>query len=116
MRIPGIVEELQGAIKALEAPFLAVPEHGYTPEKLAYRRGARDAYIEVLKALGGCMKIRDLAALMEVVEEYAGDCKIEVHKIVPLDHAQQVKVALAFEVMLDGIEDAIRNARDTGPA
>jgi hypothetical protein len=58
------------------------------------------------------LKLR-LYTLMAQIEGLAGDCKIEVHKIAPLDHAQQMKVALAFEAMLDGIEDAIRHARDT---
>jgi hypothetical protein len=61
------------------------------------------------------MKVYDLTALMQDIEELAGDCRIEVHKLVPLDYSQQVKVALAFETMLDSIEEAIRNASDTGP-
>jgi hypothetical protein len=62
------------------------------------------------------MKINDLilVAIMAEIEDHAGDCKIEIHKIVPLDYPQQVKVALAFETMLDNIEDAIRNASDIG--
>jgi hypothetical protein len=43
-----IIEKLEEAIKALEPPFLALH---WTAEGLAYRRGARDAYIELLKAL-----------------------------------------------------------------
>jgi hypothetical protein len=46
-----IINELKEAIKALEAPFLALPEHGLSSESEAYRRGARDAYIIILKAL-----------------------------------------------------------------
>jgi hypothetical protein len=46
-----IIDELKEAIKALEAPFLALPEHGLSSESEAYRRGARDAYILVLEAL-----------------------------------------------------------------
>jgi hypothetical protein len=41
-----LIEKLEEAIKALEPP-----EHAWTAEGLAYRRGARDAYIELLKAL-----------------------------------------------------------------
>jgi hypothetical protein len=32
-------------------PFLALPEHGWNPERLAYQRGARDAYKKVIDAL-----------------------------------------------------------------
>jgi hypothetical protein len=60
------------------------------------------------------MMVKNLDSLMAEIEEHVGDCKIEIHKVVALDHAQQVKIALAFEEMLDRIEDAIRNA--TGPA
>lgn len=57
----------------------------------------------------------NIGALMQDIEEHAGDCKIEIHKAVPLDQAQQIKIAVAFEAMLDRIEDAIRDASDTGP-
>jgi hypothetical protein len=48
-----LIEELEQAIRMLEPPFLGLPEHGWTPERLAYRRGARDAYAAVLEALRG---------------------------------------------------------------
>jgi len=47
----GIIQGLRDAIRQLEPPFLALPEDGDTPETLAYRRGARDAYKNVLDAL-----------------------------------------------------------------
>jgi hypothetical protein len=50
--LPKIIADLEVAIDALAPPFLALPEHGYTAEVLAYRRGVRDAYSVVLKALG----------------------------------------------------------------
>ena len=46
-----VIEKLEFAIKALEPPFLALPEDGHTIESLAYRRGLRDAYQKVLDAL-----------------------------------------------------------------
>lgn len=46
-----IIEQLKEAAAELEPPFLALPEHGHTPESLAYRRGARDAYLQVIEAL-----------------------------------------------------------------
>lgn len=46
--IEDTIRVLEATIKALTPPFLALPEHGLTPEKLAYRRGARDAYIIAL--------------------------------------------------------------------
>jgi hypothetical protein len=48
-----IIEELQAAVRALEPPFLALPERGETAEQMAYRRGLRDAYTKVLIALNG---------------------------------------------------------------
>jgi len=41
--------ELQAAADALKPPFLALPEQ-FTSEMLAYRRGARDAYLAVVRA------------------------------------------------------------------
>lgn len=46
-----VIEELQAAIRALEPPFLALPERGETAEQMAYRRGVRDAYTKVLTVL-----------------------------------------------------------------
>jgi hypothetical protein len=46
-----IIEGLEKAISELEPPFLALPENGDTAETLAYRRGARDAYRNVLDTL-----------------------------------------------------------------
>jgi hypothetical protein len=46
-----VIEELQEAVRALEPPFLALPERGETAEQMAYRRGARDAYVAVVTAL-----------------------------------------------------------------
>ncbi|HEY1441361.1 MAG TPA: hypothetical protein VGF65_11095 [Mycobacterium sp.] len=51
-----LIADLQAAVRALEPPFLeppflALPEHGFTTENLAYRRGARDAYTKVLVVL-----------------------------------------------------------------
>jgi hypothetical protein len=42
------IASLEAAIRDLEPPFLALPEHGLTAETLAYRRGARDAYKLIL--------------------------------------------------------------------
>lgn len=55
----------------------------------------------------------NIEAIMTDIEEHAGDCKIEIHKIVPLDQGQQIKIALAFETLLDRIEDAIRDGVGT---
>jgi hypothetical protein len=46
-----VIAELEEAVRRLEPPFLALPEDGWTAEKLAYQRGARDAYLAVLKLL-----------------------------------------------------------------
>jgi hypothetical protein len=48
-----LIEELEAAIKALDSPFLALPEDGHTLESLAYRRGAKDAYQNVVNVLKG---------------------------------------------------------------
>ena len=54
----------------------------------------------------------NLDSLMADIEEHAGDCKIAIYTAVSLTYGQQVKVALAFEEMLDRIEDLIRAACD----
>jgi hypothetical protein len=48
---PAIILELQEAIKRLEPPFLGLPEHGFTVESMAYRKGLYDAYVIVLKVI-----------------------------------------------------------------
>ena len=50
-KLLGIIAELETAAKALEPPFLALPEEGWTPEKLAYWRGAKHAHEAVISAL-----------------------------------------------------------------
>ncbi len=49
--LPNLIAELEAAAKALEPPFLALPEQGWTPEKMAYQRGAKHAYEAVISAL-----------------------------------------------------------------
>jgi hypothetical protein len=49
--IDQIIAKLQGAIAALQEPFLALPEQGGITVALAYRKGLRDAYSAVLAAL-----------------------------------------------------------------
>ena len=44
-------DQIEAAVEGLKPPFLALPEQGWTVEKLAYQRGARDAYKAVLDAL-----------------------------------------------------------------
>ena len=51
MIMVSIIDELERAIKELKPPFLGLPEEGHTAETLAYRRGARDAYTQVLETL-----------------------------------------------------------------
>jgi phage-related minor tail protein len=46
--------------------------------------------------------------MMQAIEEHVGDCKIEVHKAAKLDNRQQIAVAVAFETMLDRIEELLR--------
>jgi hypothetical protein len=46
-----MIAELEAAITRLEPPFLALPEDGLTPESLAYQRGAKHAYENVVHAL-----------------------------------------------------------------
>lgn len=51
MNLLTIIEELEEAVKALDPPFLALPEDGWTLEKLAYQRGMKDAYTKVVVEL-----------------------------------------------------------------
>jgi hypothetical protein len=46
-----LIEQMEAAVKALEPPFLALPELGQTAEQMAYRRGVRDAYRAALEAI-----------------------------------------------------------------
>lgn len=51
MTLDEMRDEIEAAVKGLEPPFLALPEQGWTADKLAYQRGARDAYKAVLEVL-----------------------------------------------------------------
>lgn len=51
MTLAETIQGLEAAIKGLEPPFLALPEQGWSAEKLAYQRGARAAYGKVLACL-----------------------------------------------------------------
>ena len=52
----------------------------------------------------------NISEVMEDIEELVGDCKIAVHKTVSLNYNQQINIALAFEHMLDEIENILREA------
>lgn len=52
----------------------------------------------------------NISEIIQDIEELVGDCKIEIHKTTPLDYSQQIKVAMAFETLLDRIEDILREA------
>ncbi len=49
-KLESVIAELELAVKGLETPFLGLPEDGHSLE-LAYQRGARDAYQNVMVAL-----------------------------------------------------------------
>ena len=50
-KLESIIRELEQAAESLTPPFMTLPEDGVSGEKLAYRRGARDAYIKVVASL-----------------------------------------------------------------
>jgi hypothetical protein len=57
-QVAAMIDVMEAALKQVEPPFLALPERGETPETLAYRRGARDAYRGVIVALHALLKDR----------------------------------------------------------
>ena len=104
MGVATFVDELRAAVKSLGAPFLALPEDGHTTETLAYRRGAHDAYAQVI-------------AVLEATGSEAGRETMSVDRITITSlygmHSQRglVQIDMGSETAQLDIDDAINHAR-----